>query len=113
LDRLGERLTLRAMAEHATMSVRSFTRRFREETGVSPTRWLLQQRIDHTRLLLETTDLSVDQIARRAGFGTASSLRQHLHATIGVAPSTYRRTFAGAPYAATASSAGSIGTAAR
>jgi transcriptional regulator GlxA family with amidase domain len=81
------------LAEQANMSVRTFTRRFREETGVSPTRWLLQQRVDHARLLLETTDLSVDQVARRAGFSTATSLRQHLHAAIGVPPTAYRRTF--------------------
>ncbi|MEV1286883.1 DJ-1/PfpI family protein [Micromonospora sp. NPDC049679] len=93
LRRLGEPLTLRAMADHATMSVRSFTRRFREETGLSPARWLLRQRTDHARLLLETTDLGVDQIARQAGFGTAASLRQQLHSAIGVAPTTYRRTF--------------------
>ncbi len=41
-----------------------------------------------------TTELSVEQIARRAGFGTATSLRQHLRATIGVAPTAYRRAFA-------------------
>jgi transcriptional regulator GlxA family with amidase domain len=93
LDRLGEPLTLAAMASQASMSVRTFTRRFRAETGVSPARWLLHRRVDAARLLLETTDLSVDQIARRAGFGAAASLRQHLHASIGVAPTAYRRTF--------------------
>ena len=75
------------------MSVRTFTRRFRDETGLSPARWLLQQRIDHARQLLETTDLAVDAVARRSGFGTAAALRQHLQAAIGVAPSAYRRTF--------------------
>jgi transcriptional regulator GlxA family with amidase domain len=91
---LGDPLTLGVLAAHASMSVRTFTRRFREETGVSPTRWLLRQRVDHARLLLETTDLGVDQVARRAGFGSATSLRQHLHAAIGVAPTAYRQTFA-------------------
>ncbi|MET7419158.1 helix-turn-helix domain-containing protein [Dactylosporangium sp. NPDC005555] len=93
LQRLGEPLTLQDMAAHATMSVRTFTRRFREETGVSPARWLLRQRVDHARGLLESTDLAVEQIARRSGLGTAASLRQHLQTTIGVAPSAYRRTF--------------------
>ncbi|GAA3230986.1 GlxA family transcriptional regulator [Dactylosporangium siamense] len=93
LQRLGEPLTLQDMAAYATMSVRTFTRRFREETGVSPARWLLQQRVDHARGLLESTDLAVEQIARRSGLGTAASLRQHLQTTIGVAPSAYRRTF--------------------
>jgi transcriptional regulator GlxA family with amidase domain len=93
--RLGDALTLDALAAHAGTSVRTFTRRFRAETGVSPVRWLLQQRVDHARLLLETTDLGVDQIARRAGFGTATALRQRLYAAIGVTPTAYRRTFAG------------------
>jgi transcriptional regulator GlxA family with amidase domain len=93
LDRLHDPLTLRVLATTANMSVRTFTRRFRAETGVSPTQWLLQQRIDRARHLLETTDLGIDQIARQAGLGTAASLRQHLQTTIGVAPSAYRRTF--------------------
>ncbi|SLL97833.1 AraC family transcriptional regulator [Actinoplanes sp. SE50/110] len=93
LDRLADPVTLEEMAAHARMSVRTFTRRFRDETGSSPRRWLLRQRVEHARLLLESTDLGVDVVARRAGLGSATALRQHLHATIGVAPSAYRRTF--------------------
>ncbi|MER7460002.1 DJ-1/PfpI family protein [Micromonospora sp. NPDC126480] len=96
-QRLHEPVSLRDLAGQARMSVRTFTRRFRSETGLSPTRWLLQQRTDHARLLLETTDLTVDQIARRSGFNTAASLRQHLHSRLGVSPSTYRRAFRGGP----------------
>jgi transcriptional regulator GlxA family with amidase domain len=93
LHRLAEPVRLEDMAEHARMSVRTFTRRFRDETGLSPARWLLQQRVSHARLLLESTDLAVDAVARRSGLGSAAALRQHMQATIGVAPSTYRRTF--------------------
>jgi transcriptional regulator GlxA family with amidase domain len=93
LDRLAEPVTLEDMAAHARMSVRTFTRRFRDETGMSPARWLLQQRVAHARLLLESTDLAVEAIARRSGMGSAAALRQHLRSTIGVAPSTYRKTF--------------------
>lgn len=95
LARLGEPVTLRELAGHARMSVRTFTRRFREETGVSPARWLLQQRVDRARLLLETTDLGVDQVARQSGFGTAAALRQQFQLAIGVPPTAYRRTFRG------------------
>ncbi|MEV6494007.1 helix-turn-helix domain-containing protein [Actinoplanes sp. NPDC051633] len=99
LQRLAEPVSLEDMAGHARMSVRTFTRRFREETGLSPGRWLLRQRVDHARALLEATDLAVDVIARRSGLGSAAALRQHLQATIGVAPSAYRRTFRlSAPY---------------
>ena len=93
LSRLAEQLSLEQLAGHARMSVRTFTRRFRDETGLSPQKWLLQQRVAHARLLLEQTDLAVDVVARRAGLGSATALRQHLQAAIGVPPSAYRRTF--------------------
>ncbi|GGT99600.1 GlxA family transcriptional regulator [Streptomyces violascens] len=93
LGRLHEPIQLRDLAERESMSVRTFTRRFREEVGLSPGQWLTQQRVEHARHLLESTDLSVDAIARAAGFGTATSLRQHLQATLGVPPTVYRRTF--------------------
>ncbi|GAA1432255.1 helix-turn-helix domain-containing protein [Streptomyces thermospinosisporus] len=93
LGRLHEPIQLRDMAARESMSVRTFTRRFREEVGVSPGQWLTQQRVERARHLLETTDLSVDQVARDAGFGTAQSMRQHLQAALGVTPTAYRRTF--------------------
>ncbi|MEV8306913.1 helix-turn-helix domain-containing protein [Streptomyces flavidovirens] len=93
LGRLHEPIQLRDMAEQESMSVRTFTRRFREEAGISPGQWLTQQRVEHARHLLESTDLSIDQVARDAGFGTATSLRQHLQTTLGVPPTVYRRTF--------------------
>lgn len=93
LGRLHEPIQLRDMAEQESMSVRTFTRRFREEVGVSPGQWLTRQRVEHARHLLESSDLSIDQVARDAGFGTAQSMRQHLQATLGVTPTTYRRTF--------------------
>ncbi|GIH09186.1 AraC family transcriptional regulator [Rhizocola hellebori] len=92
-DRLHEPLDLSAMAEHARMSVRTFTRRFREEMGLSPGQWLLNQRVERARHLLEQTDLPVDRVATQSGFGTATAMRQRLHATVGVGPTAYRRTF--------------------
>ncbi|EPH40505.1 helix-turn-helix domain-containing protein [Streptomyces aurantiacus] len=93
LGRLHEPIQLRDMAEQEAMSVRTFTRRFREEVGVSPGQWLTRQRVERARHLLESSDLSVDQVARDAGFGTAQSMRQHLQAALGVTPTAYRRTF--------------------
>ncbi|MFB7369298.1 GlxA family transcriptional regulator [Streptomyces sp. NPDC056222] len=95
LENLHEPLTLRELADHARMSLRTFARRFNEEVGMSPGRWLIQQRVDHARQLLESTDLAVDDIAGQVGFATGTSLRQHLHAAIGVSPLAYRRTFRG------------------
>ncbi|MFE7271249.1 GlxA family transcriptional regulator [Streptomyces sp. NPDC057623] len=93
LGRLHEPIQLRDMADQESMSVRTFTRRFREEVGISPGQWLAQQRVERARHLLESTGLSVDQVARDAGFGTAQSMRQHLQAALGVTPTSYRRTF--------------------
>ncbi|MET8802854.1 helix-turn-helix domain-containing protein [Streptomyces sp. NPDC004546] len=93
LGRLHQPIQLRDMAEQEAMSVRTFTRRFREEVGISPGQWLTQQRVERARQLLETTDLSIDQVAREAGFGTAQSMRQHLQQALGVTPTAYRRTF--------------------
>ncbi len=93
LERLDEPLTLTDLAAHARMSLRTFARRFNEEVGLSPGRWLIQQRVARARHLLEASDLSVDQIAGQVGFATGASLRQHLHAAIGVSPQAYRRTF--------------------
>jgi transcriptional regulator GlxA family with amidase domain len=93
LEHLGERLSLATLARRANMSVRTFTRRFREETAMSPNRWLLEQRVDLARRLLETTDLPVEVIATETGLGTGAGMRQHFQRVVGVAPSAYRRTF--------------------
>ena len=93
LQRLDEPLQLSRLARHANMSVRTFTRRFADEVGTTPTQWLITRRVDRARQLLETTDLSIDIIAADVGFGTATSLRQHMAAQLGVPPSAYRKTF--------------------
>ncbi|SCK07725.1 GlxA family transcriptional regulator [Streptomyces sp. WMMB 322] len=93
LRHLDRPVGLRELAEQESMSVRTFTRRFREETGVSPQVWLTRQRVERARHLLESGPLPVEKVAREAGFGSASSLRLHFQAALGVSPSAYRRTF--------------------
>jgi transcriptional regulator GlxA family with amidase domain len=97
LENLHEPLTLADLAGHSHMSLRTFARRFGEEVGMSPGRWLIQQRVVRARHLLESTDMGVDEIAGHVGFASATSLREHMHAAIGVSPLAYRRTFRGAP----------------
>ena len=97
LAHLDEPLALEDLARHASMSTRTFTRRFRKEVGLSPGAWLLQQRLLRARDLLERSDLPVDAVARRAGFGTGASLRQHFARALGVSPAAYRATFGGGP----------------
>lgn len=97
LDHLHLPLALNELAERSHMSLRTFARRFNEEVGMSPGRWLIQQRVERARHLLESTDLAVDDIAAQVGFAGGTSLREHLHAALGVSPSAYRRTFRGVP----------------
>ncbi|MDD7964930.1 GlxA family transcriptional regulator [Actinomycetospora lemnae] len=93
LEHLDEDLDVAALAAHAAMSVRTFTRRFRAETGTSPHAWLVAQRLARARRLLEGTDLPVDRVAAAVGLGTAASLRAHLAETVGLSPLAYRRRF--------------------
>jgi transcriptional regulator GlxA family with amidase domain len=93
---LGDQLTVDDMARHAGWAPRTFARRFLAETGTTPLRWLAAQRLDEARRLLETTDLSIDQIAELSGLGTGANLRLHLSRRLGVTPTAYRRTFQGA-----------------
>ncbi|HEX3650528.1 MAG TPA: helix-turn-helix domain-containing protein [Pseudonocardiaceae bacterium] len=95
LNHLDRPITVTDLAARSLMSVRTFTRRFRDEVGTSPAQWLIAQRLDRARQLLEDTDLPVDRVAQDAGFGTAVSLRQHLDAALGVTPTSYRATFRG------------------
>ncbi|MFC8243066.1 GlxA family transcriptional regulator [Streptomyces chartreusis] len=90
---LDKPLTLTDLARHAGVSVRTLTRRFHAESGVSPLQWLLHQRIERAKELLETTELSMDQVARASGLGTADSLRGHLVRRTGLTPSAYRAQF--------------------
>lgn len=92
---LEQKHSVSSLAARAHMSVRTFARRFREETGQTPAAWLIQQRVREAQRLLETTDLPIDVVADRSGLGTGASLRQHLRRTAGVGPATYRRTFRG------------------
>ncbi|MEU9914612.1 helix-turn-helix domain-containing protein [Streptomyces sp. NPDC051001] len=87
---LDRPLTLTDLARHAGVSVRTLTRRFHAESGVSPLQWLLHQRIERAKELLETTTLPMDQVARSCGLGTADSLRAHLVRRTGLTPSAYR-----------------------
>ncbi|MFD7985322.1 GlxA family transcriptional regulator [Kitasatospora indigofera] len=94
LDRLDRPLSSAELAAHAGVSVRTLHRRFLAEAGVSPLQWLLTQRIERARELLESTDLSVEQVAGRSGLGGADSLRRHLVQRVGLTPRAYRAKFA-------------------
>ncbi|HEY8581313.1 MAG TPA: helix-turn-helix domain-containing protein, partial [Capillimicrobium sp.] len=93
LERLDERLSLEQLAAHAHLSPRSFTRHFRRATGTSPARWLLDQRVQASLALLESTDTPVEQVGAAVGIPSPAAYRRHFARAMGVAPAGYRRAF--------------------
>ncbi|WP_432931795.1 GlxA family transcriptional regulator [Microbispora sp. CA-135349] len=96
-DRLGEPLTIEDIAAHAGVSPRTLARRFADQLGTSPGQWLLAQRIAMARDLLESSDLPLDAVARRAGLSTATNLRRRFLNSMGTTPGAYRRAFRAGP----------------
>ncbi|GAA1322104.1 GlxA family transcriptional regulator [Leucobacter albus] len=93
LTHLDEQLTIESLSRHANVSPRTFSRRFREETGYTPMQWVMRARIDLARELLENTDFGIDEIALTVGLGSGANLRQFFRRVLGTTPSEYRRTF--------------------
>ncbi|WP_024794041.1 GlxA family transcriptional regulator [Tomitella biformata] len=93
LGRLDEDLSIDRLAAQAAMSRRGFIRHFHLATGITPAKWVLTQRLDEARGLLETTDWSIDDVAAACGFGSTVTFRQNFISTFGVPPSAYRRQF--------------------
>jgi transcriptional regulator GlxA family with amidase domain len=94
LANLDKPHSVATMARRANMSGRTFARKFVDEIGTTPMQWVTDQRVLFARRLLEESDLDVDRIADRSGFGTATLLRHHFRRLVGVTPSEYRRRFA-------------------
>jgi transcriptional regulator GlxA family with amidase domain len=90
---LHQPLTVDQLAQQAGMSRRTLIRRFHADTGQPPMRWLLEARLSHARELLESTDLTVEGVARRCGLGTPANFRTLFKEHLGVPPSIYRDTF--------------------
>lgn len=93
LGHLAEPLTIDRLADQAHLSRRTFVRAFRAATGTTPAAWIRARRLDAARRLLETTGLSIDQIAADCGFGNAVTLRQNFAAAFSTTPTDYRRRF--------------------
>ncbi len=93
LRNLHTPLTVARLATHAGLSLRTFARRFREESGTSPLQWLIRQRVLAAQQMLERTTDGVEVIASKSGFGSPVTLRFHFREELGVSPLQYRRTF--------------------
>jgi AraC family transcriptional regulator, transcriptional activator FtrA len=95
-ERLDQPLTVPDLARQANTSPRNLGRKFRSTIGQAPMQWLLAQRVRRAQELLETTDESIEAVARATGMGTATTLRRQFKRIVGVPPDSYRRSFRGA-----------------
>ncbi|GAA3512138.1 DJ-1/PfpI family protein [Actinocatenispora rupis] len=93
LAHLHEPLTIADLARHEHLTPRTLIRRFRAATGTAPLRWLLTQRVQRARTLLESTSEPLGRIADECGLGSEANLRHHFTRLVGVEPTPYRRTF--------------------
>ncbi|MEM1205243.1 MAG: GlxA family transcriptional regulator [Acidobacteriota bacterium] len=92
-DNPSSDLSVEAMAGRVHMSVRNFSRVFRNEVGETPAAYVEKVRIEAARRRLEETDQSLDVVAASCGFGSADSMRRSFHRVVNVTPSDYRRRF--------------------
>ena len=88
--------TLVTLAERAAMSVRTLQRQFQQSLGMSPVDWLVRERVEVARQLLETSRRPLSQVCTLAGFGSEESFRRHFRLATGVSPTAYRRQFGAA-----------------
>jgi transcriptional regulator GlxA family with amidase domain len=98
---LREALSLADIARRSKMSVRTLSRRFREQTGTTPLQWLFEARVRRAQHLLETTTQSIEAIASGAGFGSVTAFRDHFRRVVATSPQAYRRAFRAATKSAT------------
>lgn len=90
---LHSALPVSKLAGEANMSVTTFHRWFKQHTSSTPQQWIIRQRVARARLLLETTNDSVEVIAHQSGLGTSTNLRQHFRRIVGTTPTSYRTSF--------------------
>ncbi|HEY4267611.1 MAG TPA: helix-turn-helix domain-containing protein [Galbitalea sp.] len=96
-EHLDEALTMADLAAREHMSERNLARRFQAQTGMSPFEWITNERINRAKVLVESTDLPIGQIAATVGMGSAESLRRNFSRVVGTSAAAYRRTFRADP----------------
>lgn len=92
-ENASRQLTLEDIANRAAMSTRTLNRRFLEQTGTTPLRWLRRSRIRRAQYLLETSGQPVERIALQVGFGSPTAFRDRFKNLVGTSPHAYRRAF--------------------
>jgi AraC family transcriptional activator FtrA len=91
---LDQEHSIAAMAARASMSPRTLQREFKSATGESAFAWLIRERIDYARELLEQQSIPLCSVVERAGIGSPESFRRHFRKQVGTTPSEYRARFA-------------------
>lgn len=89
-NNIAQKHTLDALASQVGMSPRTLMRRFQESTGLTPARWLMNERLNRAQQALNTSHISIEQIAQQTGFGSANSLRYHFQKRFGISPQALR-----------------------
>lgn len=95
-ENIRKKLSVQMLADRVAMSVRNFERVFTRELGRTPTKYILQVRVEEAQRQLERTDRGLKQISLDCGFGSADVMRRSFVRLIGVTPNQYRRTLNGA-----------------
>jgi transcriptional regulator GlxA family with amidase domain len=83
-------ITINDASQAAFMNTRTFLRRFKAETGLTPSEYLLRVRIELCCRMLAGTNLPVDKVARRCGIGNGSRLSKIFRNHLGRTPTEYR-----------------------
>ena len=92
-ENLGGPLTLGRIAAQAHLSERTLVRKFRAATGTSVLEWVIRERLNRAKVLLEATDFPVGEVAVMSGFGSTESMRRQFEKSVGTTAGAYRRTF--------------------
>jgi transcriptional regulator GlxA family with amidase domain len=82
------------MAERAGLTSRTFARRFRASTGYEPMDYVQSLRIEEAKQLLETEDLTIEDVGHAVGYEDPTSFRRLFKRKAGLTPTAYRRKFA-------------------
>ncbi|MFI5765275.1 helix-turn-helix domain-containing protein [Streptomyces sp. NPDC051563] len=90
-EHYGEPLALARIAESALLSRFYFTRLFKEETGLTPGRFLAAVRIHEAKRLIEQTSTSITEVSYAVGYNSVGSFTNYFTASVGVSPSRFRR----------------------
>lgn len=85
------------LAKALAVSPRTLLRRFQQQTGASPQTLVQTMRVERSKILFETTDLPLADIAKRCGYLDESAFRRVFKRYCGMSPRDYRLRFRGHP----------------